>query len=98
MARLGLLPDGTALKYVYNQDDRQAKKCVNIEHAILTALGFYKRIVTCLGRYEHGLRFQLAANSGVHRYMSRQGADSNFLQRRQKWMRQAAEALAVCSL
>jgi hypothetical protein len=52
-ARLGLLPDGTVLKYLFEKDDRHAKRGLDIEHSILLALGNHERLVKFLGSYDH---------------------------------------------
>jgi len=58
-ARLGLLPDGTILKFVYDRDDHWATKGLGIENHILTALGSHQRLIKYLGQHEYSLRFQL---------------------------------------
>jgi len=93
-AKLVRLEDGTVLKYVWDRDDRRAKNCLEVEHSILSALGDHERIVKYLGKHEHGLRFQLAANGDVRRYLSSHDASESPEHLRRKWARQAAEALA----
>jgi serine/threonine protein kinase len=93
-AQLALLADGTVLKYAWDRDDGRAKRCLDIEHSILSALGDHKRIVKFLGKHEHGLRFKLAANGDVRRYLSSHDPSESPEQLRRKWAKQAAEALA----
>jgi serine/threonine protein kinase len=93
-AQLALLADGTVLKYAWDRDDRRAKNCLDIEHSILSALGDHKRIVKYLGKHEYGLRFELAANGDVRRYLSSHNPSESPEQLRGKWAKQAAEALA----
>jgi hypothetical protein len=69
-ARLGLLSDGTVLKYVYDRDDHWAMKGLEIEHQILTVLGSHQRLVKYVGQHEYGIRFQFEANGDIHRYFS----------------------------
>lgn len=93
-AKVALLADGTVLKYVWDRDDRRAKNCLDIEHAILSVLGSHKRIVKYLGKHEHGLQFQLAANGDIRRYLSSHDPSEIPEHLRRKWAKQAAEALA----
>jgi serine/threonine protein kinase len=95
-ARLALLPDGTVLKYARDREDSDALHSLSVEHAILTALGEHKRLVKYLGKHEHGIILQRALNGDVYSYiMSKDGdAATISMQMRQKWMAQAAEALA----
>ncbi|KAF1957729.1 kinase-like protein [Byssothecium circinans] len=93
-AQVALLADGTVLKYVRDRDDRRDKTCLDVEHSILSALGGHERIIKYLGRHEHGLRFELAANGDVSRYLSSHDPSESPEQLRRKWAMQAAEALA----
>ncbi|KAI1499061.1 kinase-like domain-containing protein [Biscogniauxia marginata] len=93
-ARLGLLPDGTLLKYVWDREDRHAHNSLNVENSILSALGQHDRIVKYLGKHEHGILLQRAANGDIRSYISEHEHDDISLQLRQKWVAQAAEALA----
>ncbi|KAI9708515.1 MAG: hypothetical protein M1820_003977 [Bogoriella megaspora] len=93
-AKLARLADGTVLKYVWDRDDARAKNCLNIEHTILSALGRHERIIKYLGKHEHGLQFQLAANGDVRRYLSSRDPGETSQQLRRKWAKQAAEAVA----
>ncbi|KAF2240428.1 kinase-like protein [Trematosphaeria pertusa] len=92
-ARLGLLPDGTLLKYVRDRKDRDALYSLNVEHSILSALGQHDRIVKYLGKHEHGILLQRALNGDIYSYISKHEHDNISLQLRQKWTTQAAEAL-----
>lgn len=92
-ARLGLLPDGTVLKYVRDREDRDALNSLNVEHSILSALGQHDRIVNYLGKHEHGIILQRALNGDICSYISKHEHDNISLQLRQKWTTQAAEAL-----
>jgi len=94
-ARLGLLSNGTVLKFPVDKDDRSARKGLEIEHRILLKLGEHERLVKFLGKHEYGLRFRLAKNGDVRRYMSEQEPGAISLQLRQKWLWQAAEILAL---
>jgi serine/threonine protein kinase len=93
-AQLALLADRTVLKYAWDRDDRRAKNCLDVEHSILSALGEHKRIVKYLGKHDYGLRFELAANGDVRRYLSSHDPSESSEQLRRKWAKQAAEALA----
>ncbi|RMZ73485.1 Serine threonine kinase [Pyrenophora seminiperda CCB06] len=93
-ARLGLLPDGTILKYVHDRDDRWAIKGLDIEHHILTALGSHQRLVRYLGIHEYGLRFQFEVNGDLRRYFSKTDLKIIPIRQREKWVRQAAESIA----
>ena len=93
-AKLGLLPDGSVLKYPFDRNDLFLRKALDIEHSILLELGPHERIVKYLGKEEHGLRFALAANSDVRHYMSAQQPGTISLQMKQKWVEQAVEGLA----
>jgi len=95
-ARLGLLPDGTILKYVFDRDDRWAAKGLDIEHQILTALGTHDRLVKYLGRHEYGLRFQFEVHGDIRRYFARMDSENVPIpiQQREKWVQQAAESIA----
>jgi hypothetical protein len=48
-ACLGLLQDGTLLKYVRDREDRDAVNGLNVEHSILSALEKHIRVVNYLG-------------------------------------------------
>lgn len=93
-AKVALLTDGTVLKYAWDRTDPYAKKSLDIENSILSMLGSHDRIVKYLGRHEHGLRFQLAANGDVRRYLSSHDRGESPEPVRRKWAKQAAEALA----
>jgi Protein tyrosine and serine/threonine kinase len=93
-ARVGLLPDGSILKHVYDRDDRWALKGLDIEHHILTMLGDHERLVKYLGKHQYGLRFQFEVNGDVRRYLSRVESNTLPIQQREKWVRQAAESIA----
>lgn len=93
-ARLGLLPDGTILKYVYDRDDRWAMKGLEIEDQILTRLGSHQRLVKYFGRHEHGLRFRFGSNGDIRRYFSKVDFKTVPMQQRQKWVYQSAESIA----
>ncbi|KAF2807517.1 kinase-like protein [Mytilinidion resinicola] len=97
-ARLGLLPDGTILKYVYDRDNRWAMKGLEIEHHILIALGNHERIVKYFGQHEYGLRFQFEVNGDIYRYFSETDFQTISIQQREKWVRQAAESVAIIHL
>ena len=92
-ARLGFLSDGSVLKYPFDTDDSFARKALDIEHCILSALGEHQRLVQYLGKEKHGLRFAFAANSDVRHYISTHEPGTLTLQLRQKWVKQAAEGL-----
>ncbi|KAF1956188.1 kinase-like protein [Byssothecium circinans] len=93
-AHLGLLPDGTILKFVWDRDDPWAMKGLDIEHHILTALGSHKRLVRYFGRHEYGLRLQFEVNGDVRRYFSKMDSTTISIQQREKWVYQAAESIA----
>ncbi|KAH6719746.1 kinase-like domain-containing protein [Leptodontidium sp. MPI-SDFR-AT-0119] len=93
-ARLGLLPDGTILKYVYDRDDHWAMKGLDIEHHILTALGTHPRLINYFGKDDYGLRFQFEANGDIRRYFSKTDFKTIPIQQRKEWVRQAAESIA----
>lgn len=93
-AKVASLADGTVLKYVWDRDDPRAKKCLEIEHSILTELGPHARIVKYLGKDNRGLRFELAANGDVRRYLTSPDSSESPERVRRKWAEQAAEALA----
>jgi serine/threonine protein kinase len=93
-ARLGLLPDGTILKFVCDREDPWARKGLDIEHQILKALGSHHRLAKYLGRHENGLRFQFQRNGDIRRYFSKVDFNAIPTQQRQKWVRQAAESIA----
>jgi len=90
-ACLGLLPDGTLLKYVRDRDDHRALNGLNVEHCILSALGQHDRIVKYLGKHDFGILLQLAPNGDIYSYIS--ARDNISLRQRQSWVIQAAEAL-----
>ena len=87
----GLLPDGTLLKYVWDRQDRHALHSLDVEHAILSALGQNDKIVKYLGKHDFGLLFQRAIHGDVRSYMSKHTDIP--AQLRIKWIRQAAESL-----
>ncbi|OAL56831.1 kinase-like protein [Pyrenochaeta sp. DS3sAY3a] len=93
-ARLGLLPDGTILKYVFDRDDKWAVKCLDIEHQILLALGDHERLVRYYGRQEHGLIFRFESNGDLRRYLSEMDFDTIPVLQLEKWVEQAAESVA----
>lgn len=93
-AKLAQLADGTVLKYAWDRDDHRTKHCLDVEHAILSALGNHPRIVKYLGKHEYGLQFKLAANGDVRRYLTSHNASESSEELRRKWAKQAAEALA----
>jgi serine/threonine protein kinase len=93
-ARLGLLPDGTILEYVYDRDDESAMKGLDIEHQILTVLGSHHRLVKYFGRHENGLRFRFERNGDIRRYFSKVDFKTITTQQQQKWVHQAAESIA----
>jgi len=75
-ARLGLLPDGTLLKYARDREDRHILNSLNVEHHVLSALGKHDRIVQYLGRHEHGVLLQRAVNGDIYSYISKHEHDS----------------------
>lgn len=93
-ARLGLLPDGSILKYVYDRDDRWALKSLDIEHHILTALGSHQRLTRYLGPHEHGLRFHYEPHGDLRTYYSKTDLTAISTQQREKWVQQAAQSIA----
>lgn len=93
-AHVGLLPDGSVLKFPIDRLDSFSNKALAIEHCILSHLGEHNRIVPYLGREEHGLRFQRAAKGDVRRRIHAIEPHIISLQLRIKWSIQAAEALA----
>ena len=93
-ASLGLLPDGTILKYVNDRDDKRAIASLEIEHQILTALGRHPRLVTYLGRHEHGLIFRYERNGDLRHYFSKVDFQAISMQQRRKWVHQATESIA----
>lgn len=93
-AQIAKLTNTTVLKFVWQQDDNSAKKSLEIEHSILSALGNHKRITKYLGKHEHGLVFSMAAHGDVHQYLSARDPSETPEHTRKKWARQAAEALA----
>lgn len=92
-AMVGLLNDEVVLKYPMDRLDLSARKCLDIEDQILSALGDHKRIVKYLGKMGDGLLFQRAVNGDVRQYMAdaKPGTICNEL--RLKWSRQAAQAV-----
>jgi serine/threonine protein kinase len=97
-ARLGLLPDGTVLKYVRDREDRHAIHSLNVEDSLLSALGQHKRIVKYIGRQEHGIVLQRTLNGDIYSYVSKMEHGTISPQLRQKWTTQAAEALEFIHL
>ncbi|TID23715.1 kinase-like protein [Venturia nashicola] len=95
-AHLGLFPNGTVLKYAWEKEDRHMLHSLSVEHAILSALGQHDRLVKYLGKHEHGLLLHRALNGDIRSYMSKHEHISPQL--RQKWITQAAEALAFIHL
>lgn len=95
MAKVAQLEDGTVLKYIRDLDDDSAKRCLLIEHHILTALGNHERVIEYLGKQEHGLRFRKAHNGDVCRYiLARRGTGQITQRQRGRWVNQAAIGLA----
>lgn len=92
-ASVGLLSDGTILKFPPEKDDRWTWKCLEIEHHILSALGERKGLVQYLGKHEHGLRFRRAKNGDLKHYLSQHEPSAISLRMRQKWSWQAADIL-----
>jgi len=93
-SRLGFLSDGTVLKFPFDREDQRARKCLEIEHHILSALGDHERVVKYLGKHLHGLNFQFAQNQDVRRYMSSRESNLIPLQLRERWVNQAARAVS----
>ena len=93
-ARLGLLPDGTLLKYVWDKEDRHALNSLHVEQSILLALGPHDRVVGYLGKHEHGLLLRRAVNGDIRSYLSKHGHNDIPPQLRQKWTIQATDALS----
>ncbi|OAL51016.1 hypothetical protein IQ07DRAFT_620832 [Pyrenochaeta sp. DS3sAY3a] len=62
-AYLGLLSNGSVLKFLVDRDDPFPRKALDIEDSILSALGDHKRITKYLGKGEHGLRFERAVEA-----------------------------------
>jgi len=83
-ATLAQLADGTVLKYARDRDDLRAKNCLDVEHAILSALGSHARIVKYVEKHEYGLQFKLAANGDVRRYLKSHDASEISEERRRK--------------
>lgn len=92
-ARVGLLADGTVLKYPLDPKDRHLVQALAIEDAILTSLGSHERLVTYLGKTDHGLRFERAYHGNSADCISRNSASSSVHQFGAKWSLQAAEAV-----
>lgn len=92
-ARVGLLPDGTILKYVFDRDDHWAVKCLDIEHQILLALGDHERLVRYCGRHEHGLIFRFEISGDLRRYFSKMDFETIPVLQRERWVKQAAESV-----
>ncbi|KAF2013559.1 kinase-like protein [Aaosphaeria arxii CBS 175.79] len=98
-ACLGALPDGTVLKYIRDRDDRHAVHSLNVEKAILSALGPHPRIVQYLSDNDHGIVLRRAENGDLRRYLlttQRKGEHHPTipLELRRKWIRQTAQALS----
>jgi serine/threonine protein kinase len=93
-ARVGLLSDGTVLKFVFDKDNNHAHKCLEIEHHILSTLGKHERLASYIGKHPHGLQFHFAQNKDIRQYISSHEGDSIPLNLRQKWAKQAAQAVS----
>jgi len=95
-SRLGLLSDGTVLKYPLTPDD--TLKGLEIEDAILSSLGSHERLVQYLGKTQHGLRFKRALHGDSATLISQVRPEwckhplGQVLGH--KWSTQAAEAVA----
>ncbi|KAF2742734.1 kinase-like protein [Sporormia fimetaria CBS 119925] len=93
-AHVGLLPDGSVLKFSWDREESHLEKALDIEHQILSSIGPHDRITRYLGKQEHGLCFERATKGDVRRYMESVPLDSISVHIRLKWATQAAEALA----
>jgi serine/threonine protein kinase len=92
-ARLGLLPNGALLKYARDRENRDALNSLEVEQAVLLALGQHARIVKYLGKHEHGILLELAPNGNIYDYITKHKSNDIPLQLRKKWAKQTAEAL-----
>jgi serine/threonine protein kinase len=88
--RVGLLQDGTVLKYPLIDD---GGKYIDTEDKILSVLGPHNRLVQYFGKNDKGLRFELAQEGSVKNYLAKMPASQVPLKLRLKWSRQAAEAV-----
>jgi len=93
--RVGLLRDGTALKYALVEADRML---LEVEAQIFSALGHHDRLIKYLGKKNEGLNLELVKNGSVKDYMSKIAAYQIPLILRLKWARQTAEALTFVHL
>lgn len=88
--RVGLLRDGTVLKYPLLDDEGNY---IDVEDKILSALGPHDRLVKYFGKTDKGLRFELAQKGSVKNYLAKMPASQVSVKLRLKWSRQAAEAV-----
>ncbi|KAI9840655.1 MAG: hypothetical protein M1837_001379 [Sclerophora amabilis] len=89
--RIGLVNDGTVLKYPLCPEDG---KILSVEAQILSALGDHDRIVKYLGRTDEGLRLERMNGGSVRSYLEKPDASGITTKLRLKWSLQAAEAVA----
>lgn len=90
--KLGLLNDGTVLKFPRNKHCTVAHTSLELEHRILSALGDNDRLIKYLGKDTHGLRFEHAKNLDLFGYVSDNYAQITLAQR-EKWLLQATQAV-----
>lgn len=88
--RVGLLQDGTVLKYPLIGDGGTD---LDTEDKILTVLGPHNRLIKYFGKNDRGLRFELAQEGSVKNYLAKIPPSHIPPKLRLKWSRQAAEAV-----
>ncbi|OAL48478.1 kinase-like protein [Pyrenochaeta sp. DS3sAY3a] len=93
MGKLGLLSDGTVLKFPRDKHCPLAHTSLELEHRILSALGDNDRLIKYLGKDSHGLRFEHAKNGDLFGYVLDNNAQITSALR-EKWLLQAAQAVA----
>ena len=93
-SRLGLLADGTVLKFSLARDDKFSTEGLEVEDAVLRSLGNHERLVQYLGKTQDGLRFKRARHGDSANFISRARPGMFTHELGQKWSVQAAEAIA----
>ncbi|KAF1987441.1 kinase-like protein [Aulographum hederae CBS 113979] len=97
-ASLGLLLDGSVLKFLRNDDDEYlynlAKRGLEVEAAILSTLGNHDRLIKYIGKHSHSLQIEFEENGDIKKYLLNHESSSISTQQRTKWRKQAAECVA----
>ena len=91
-SRIGIVDELTLMKFPLDKDDREELRLHGREAEMYARIGPHNRIIGFKGLTEHGILLERACFGSIVGYLGDNDPDP---QLRQKWIRQATEALAV---